>query len=277
MGVNSRLLAVLAGSVLLLAMTPGSAQARPASGPAVVTITSSSQSYEYYQSCSNNPPYSCTTLGTIMGFNVFVSNTPGNRAISVTYQIVAGTATAGVDYTGSATGTISVAPGYPGAVQIPIVNDGVAEPAETLSVHFTGASVPADLTAVGNGTILDGGNFPADCTFSRTATAGSFTCTAPACQPALAGNRAVFGPGPALSAQHRQRVRQRGHRQRHLIGGLQEHRQLLPILHLRLDDRLTRQQQSQPRRLLLAPASPQPGSASSRMASPSASDRRSLT
>lgn len=177
MRVRSTVLTLFGALALaLLAVAPGTAQARPATGNAVVTITATSSSYEYYETCSNTPPYPCNKLSAIMGFNVFVTNTPHNGAITVNYQIVAGTATAGVDYTGS-TGTISVAPGYPGAVQIPIVDDGVAENAETLSVHFTGASVPADLSAVGNGTILDGGSFPADCSFSRNATSGSFTCT----------------------------------------------------------------------------------------------------
>jgi len=62
---------------------------------------------------------------------------------------------------------------------VPLVNDGVAEPSETFTVRLTSASVPGDISDTGTGTILDGSQFPTDCTLSQDLDAGtrSLTCT----------------------------------------------------------------------------------------------------
>jgi hypothetical protein len=166
---------VAAGALAMLAMMAPASAGR--STTAVVTA-SDTDGYEYVKSCDNTAPYSCHTDSGKLVFLINASNTPNNSAISVSYQIVAGTATAGVDYLGPYTGTVTVTPGFPTNVIVPLVNDGSAELAETVSLHLTGASVSANLTSVGHGTVKDGGSVPVDCNFTRDASSASVTCTA---------------------------------------------------------------------------------------------------
>lgn len=173
-------LAVATGALAALGtLAPGLA----AASTSTVVTASDTDGYEYAKNCDNSAPYSCHTDSGKLVFLINVSNTPHNAAISVSYQIVAGTATQGVDYLGRYSGTVTVSPGFPADVVVPLVNDGITEGPETLTLHLTGASVPADLTSVGHGTIDDGGRVPADCNFTRDGSSVSLTCTArPAAQ-----------------------------------------------------------------------------------------------
>lgn len=174
MKVVSRLAATAAAAGLGLfgVLAPGIAHA----STTVVTV-GDTNGYEYVKGCDTTSPYACYTHSGTMVFLINASNTPGGSAISVSWQLVAGTATQGVDYLGPYTGTVSVTPGFPADVVVPLVNDGVTEPAETFTLKLTSASVPADLTSVGHATINDGGRVPVDCNFSRTATSAATACT----------------------------------------------------------------------------------------------------
>ena len=52
-------------------------------------------------------------------------------------------------------------------ITIPIVNDGVLEPDETLRVRLTSSSVGGNLGDTGIGTIFNGSSIPDDCTLFR--------------------------------------------------------------------------------------------------------------
>ncbi|MGE5830630.1 MAG: Calx-beta domain-containing protein [Micromonosporaceae bacterium] len=113
-----------------------------------------------------------------LSFRVYTSRIY-NHDINVGWQISGGTATAGVDYTGPTSGTVTIAANTVNhEVLIQLVNDGFGESSETFDVHLTSASVPADLTSVGTETILDGSRIPVDCTVSKNApNQESMTCT----------------------------------------------------------------------------------------------------
>ncbi|HEY0638571.1 MAG TPA: Calx-beta domain-containing protein [Pseudonocardiaceae bacterium] len=99
--------------------------------------------------------------------------------VTVNYQIVDLTTTAGQDYTVATTGSITLAAHTSQAhFHVPIVNDGVTESNETFRLRATGISVNADISDTGTGTIRDGGNMPADCGMSRIdSDTHSITCT----------------------------------------------------------------------------------------------------
>lgn len=134
--------------------------------------------YEYLPTCSNTAPYPCGPTALNLEFRVYTSHIY-NYDITVGWQISGGTATAGVDFTGPTSGTVTIAANTVNHdVQIPLVYDGVGEPSETFQVHLTSASVPANLTSVGTETILDGSRIPADCSLGKTAPdQESMTCT----------------------------------------------------------------------------------------------------
>jgi hypothetical protein len=134
--------------------------------------------YEYLPTCSNTAPYPCGPTALNLEFRVYTSHIY-NYDITVGWQISGGTATAGNDFTGPTSGTVTIAANTVNHdVQIPLVYDGVGEPAETFQVHLTSASVPANLSSVGTETVLDGSRVPADCSLGKTApNQESMTCT----------------------------------------------------------------------------------------------------
>ncbi|HEX6873338.1 MAG TPA: hypothetical protein VF163_19755, partial [Micromonosporaceae bacterium] len=82
-----------------------------------------------------------------------------------------GTATAGSDYAGPTSGTITIAKNtYANSMYLPLVYDGVGESTEQFTVQLTSSSIPANLNDTGNETILDGTQLPADCTASNPET-----------------------------------------------------------------------------------------------------------
>jgi len=132
--------------------------------------------YEYETMCY-------ATCGTFTKTHEFLFDLYPRKSFSVTvnWEIVDVTTTAGADYTGPTSGTLTLAPNTSQAhLNVPVVNDGVAESTETFRVRATGISVSADISDYGTGTIFDGGNIPPDCSLARinysTATY-AMTCT----------------------------------------------------------------------------------------------------
>jgi hypothetical protein len=134
-------------------------------------------SYEYVKSCSNTAPYPCGTYDQQLVFTIYTTN-QGSAPITVGYQTVDGSAVAASDYQATS-GTVTIQQNSPQAyVWVTIVNDGVAEPTETMQLKLTSSSSPASISSVGTGTILDGGQVPTDCTLGKTAANQlSMTCT----------------------------------------------------------------------------------------------------
>ncbi len=174
----ARLVTVTAAAALVtLGLAPAAAQA---ASRTVFTVWDAG-GYEYYKQCSDTPPYPCGTFngGTLVQVTVANPARP-YRTITAGWQIVDITTTAGADYTGPTSGTLTIPAGQTvTTISIPYVNDGVAEPDETFRVRLTSSSVPgADISDTGIGTIWDGGAVPADCDLSRPdAQSVSMTCT----------------------------------------------------------------------------------------------------
>ncbi|MCZ2340934.1 MAG: hypothetical protein LC104_03960 [Bacteroidales bacterium] len=83
-----------------------------------------------------------------------MSSTP----VTISYQTIAGTATDGADYTGTNTGTVTIAANaLSQTFTIPITTDDLDEPDETFTVQLTGVTSgnATILNATGTGTILD--------------------------------------------------------------------------------------------------------------------------
>jgi len=73
---------------------------------------------------------------------------------TVQYTVVPGTATV-ADYTATTPSTATIAANQlTTSITIPIVNDGITEPAETFSVVISGASVVGDITGLGDDTTV---------------------------------------------------------------------------------------------------------------------------
>ncbi|HET6213349.1 MAG TPA: Calx-beta domain-containing protein, partial [Micromonosporaceae bacterium] len=163
-------IAVLVGAIALA--TFGIASPAQAAPPAL-RINDSTR-YEFVTMCQAT----CGTFTQTMEFLVELYPAK-NFEVTVNYQVQDITTTAGQDYTVAATGTITLAAGTSQAhFYVPIVNDGVAESNETFRLKATGISVNANISDTGTGTILDGGNMPADCSISRVDPAThSITCT----------------------------------------------------------------------------------------------------
>jgi hypothetical protein len=155
------------------ALAAGSA---PRSHGTVVSVRGET-SYEYVKSCSNTAPYPCGTYNAQVEFSIYTTN-QGSAPITVGYQTVDGTATAGSDYQATS-GTVTIQQNAPEAyVLVTIFNDGVGEPSETVNMKLTSSSSPADISSVGTSTILDGGQIPTDCNLGKTAPdQESMTCT----------------------------------------------------------------------------------------------------
>jgi hypothetical protein len=173
---------VAATGLCLLSMPATASHAGPGNaaatrGHGTVVSVRGETSYEYVKSCSNTAPYPCGTYNAQLEFIIYTTN-QGSGSITVGYQTADGSATAGSDYQ-AASGTVTIQQNSPQAyVLVTIFNDGVAEPSETVNLKLTSSSSPADISSVGTGTILDGGQIPTDCSLGKTApNQESMTCT----------------------------------------------------------------------------------------------------
>jgi len=135
-------------------------------------------SYEYYKSCSSSTPYTCSTTSNSLYVPINIDY-PRSTPITLGYQLEDITTTAGLDYTGPTSGTVTLnAWQYGMVLTVPIVNDGVAEPTETFRVRLTSSSVGGNISDTGVATILDAGQIPSDCNLSRSdAYTVSLACT----------------------------------------------------------------------------------------------------
>jgi Calx-beta domain len=131
---------------------------------------------EYRKTCTSQEPFTCGTFGNVASFTIQTSGQ--STPVTVSYEFRSGTAVAGQDFTGPYTGSVTIQPNFPQAwVSVPVVNDGVAEPTESLTLRVTGVSRPANIGAPDETLIFDGGNMPMDCDPARTYSSASITCT----------------------------------------------------------------------------------------------------
>lgn len=166
------LLIVAAGAL----MTLGVAAPAQAAGPTFKV--SDGGAWEYHRTCADVAPFACGDRTQTMYMQVVGPWPPRSYPITLGYVIEPITATAGVDYTGT-TGTVTIPAGqYVASIPIPVVNDRVAEPNETLRVRLTSSSVGGNISDTGIGTIFNDGAIPADCTlFKPDLATTTMTCT----------------------------------------------------------------------------------------------------
>lgn len=139
------------------------------------------QRAEYTLDCTDEPPSHCNVVtANKMYVGITVNNRPRPfRPITVTYQLVNGTAVSGQDFTGTS-GTVTITENNQNInVEVPLINDGVAEPSETFTVRITSVSLPGNISDTGTATIKDGNQFPVDCTLTQDLPneTRSLTCT----------------------------------------------------------------------------------------------------
>jgi Calx-beta domain-containing protein len=160
-----RMAVVVAGAAATIAAVPATAHA---TGNPRITVDDVS-GYEGYVICSdgfNDPPCG-TVANNQLRLYIHLSQTQ-NRDVTVGWQLVDGTALYGSDYTGPTTGSLTIARGaYSNSFTIPLVYDGFNESSEGFTVHLTSSSIPANISDLGNETILDGTQIPADCTVAN--------------------------------------------------------------------------------------------------------------
>lgn len=166
-----RIVAMVFGAGLVLVGMAPAAQAASLSVTVYGGVTA-----EYRKACAGQQPFTCGTFGNVASFTI---QTYGQRSpVTVSYEFLSGTAVAGQDFTGPYTGSVTIQPNFPQAwVSVPVVNDGIAEPTESLSLRVTGVSRPATIGAPDETLIFDGGNMPVDCDPARTFSGSSITCT----------------------------------------------------------------------------------------------------
>jgi Calx-beta domain-containing protein len=172
-----RIVVIAAGAIAIIGMVPAVAHATQT---AIITVDDVSGNEGVVVCDDTGSPPCGTVVANSLYFYIRISNAPPHTAVTVGWQLQDGTAHYGTDYTGPTTGTVTIASGATGAsMSVPLVSDGFNESTEGFTVHLTSASVPANLTDVGNETILDGTQIPADC--STTNPSGglvNLTCTA---------------------------------------------------------------------------------------------------
>src|ERR1051326_2565193 len=170
-------LRVLPMSAALTLAVFGLAPAASAAQPRTVTVDDFA-SYEGDWGCSADPPFTCNEDPGQLQFQIHMSPSP-KTAVTLGWSLEDITATAGQDYTGPTSGTVTFpANGYVTYVYVPLVIDNVAEPNETVRFHITSSSISADISDTAIGTIQDGSQVPADCTVTQTDYNNMFmTCT----------------------------------------------------------------------------------------------------
>ena len=178
MGTARRLVTFIGAAVMVSALAAVPLAPAAVAAPKTTITVGSFSGFEYLPTCSNTPPFPCGQTALNLRFRIYTSRF-FQEDITVDWQIFGGTATAGQDYSGPTTGTVTIAAHtINNEVLIPLVNDGFGEPDETFQVRVTGASVPANLSSVGTQTIRDGSRIPGDCSLSKNATNHTaMTCT----------------------------------------------------------------------------------------------------
>jgi hypothetical protein len=166
----NRTLAVLTGTLTVVALSIIPAVQASASSSDIVIDNASSYQYYLYCNESKSPP-PCNLQGsTELEFEVY--NAAGGPASTIGYTIVNGTAVDGVNFNIPMTGTINVpADGGDGALLVPVIDVSGVDTTETFTVDLAnGASA--------TGTILPQAEVPSDCSLSPVGNTGiSMTCT----------------------------------------------------------------------------------------------------
>jgi Calx-beta domain len=160
-----RRIAIAGGTTIaVIGMLPAVAHA---ARTATITVDNVS-GYEGVVVCDDfgSPPCGSVQANSLF-FYIRISNGPPNKAVTVDWQLVDGTATYGNDFTGPVSGTITIAAGTVAqSMSVPLVSDGFNESTEQLTVHLSHPSVSANL-GDGTETILDGTQIPADCSVAN--------------------------------------------------------------------------------------------------------------
>jgi hypothetical protein len=175
-----RLLA-MAGTVALVmfGLVPAADAAKPKPPPQPTTVTvDDSTRYEGDWVCTADAPFGCSIRPGQLQFQIHLSPSP-NQAVTLGWALDDITTTAGQDYTGPTSGTVTFpANGFVTYMNVPLVTDGVAEPTETVRFRLTSSSIPANITDTAIGTVQNGTQEPADCTVTQTDYNNMFmTCT----------------------------------------------------------------------------------------------------
>ena len=128
-------------------------------------------------SVSANPSTVAEAAGANAGVT-FTLNAVQSSNVTVTYSTVNGTAVAGSDFTGATNATATILAGQTSAtVQIPILNDNVAESSESFSVNLVGATLNGNaIQASGSAAITITDNDPPP-TGTNLLVNGSFEAT----------------------------------------------------------------------------------------------------
>lgn len=176
MRTTRRLVTIIGAASMLWATAAVPAVPTALAAPKTVLTVGSFTQFEHLPTCENTAPFECEDTSLNLLFRIYTSR-QFHDPITVGWEVVGGTATAGLDYSGPTSGTV-VIEHVNNEVLIPLVIDGFGEPDETIEVGLTGASVPADLSSVGTQTIRDGSRVPEDCSLSKNAPEQlAMTCT----------------------------------------------------------------------------------------------------
>ncbi|HEY0636662.1 MAG TPA: Calx-beta domain-containing protein [Pseudonocardiaceae bacterium] len=162
------------GTLTMLPMTAAAA-------PRPVLTAGVGFSHEYVNTCQSTAPYTCTVADGLLQITIQVRDRPTPAApITVGYQIVDVTTTAGADYTGPTSGTVTIpATANYTFLYVPVVRDSVAETSERFDVRLTSSSISADRSDIGWAYIYDGGRIPPDCVETAASeTQRALTCSA---------------------------------------------------------------------------------------------------
>jgi hypothetical protein len=173
---RSMLRTLMMASAVALAVL-GQVPAATAAQTRTVTVDDFA-SYEGIWSCTASSPYSCSPHAGQLQFQIHMNPSP-KQAVTLGWRLEDITTTAGQDYTGPTSGTVTFpANGYVTYVYVPVVMDGVTESNETARFRITSSSLPADISDTAIGTINNGSAVPTDCTVTQTAYNNMFmTCT----------------------------------------------------------------------------------------------------
>ena len=130
MRIVRRCMIILVATALGLLALPAASPAATPRGHGLVVSVRGETSYEYVKSCSNTAPYPCGTYNAQVEFTIYTTN-QGSAPVTIGYQTVDGTGTAGSDYVATS-GTVTIQHNSPQAyVLVTLINDGVSEPTET--------------------------------------------------------------------------------------------------------------------------------------------------
>jgi hypothetical protein len=152
--------------------------AAPAQAAPVAFTVWDGGSYEYFKTCSDDPPFTCGTFAHNMYVQVTGPWPPRSQPITLGYVVEPITASPGADYV-VPSGTVTIPAGqYVTGIYVTLVADGAAESPETFRVRLTSSSIGGNISDTGIGTIYNDGLIPGDCTLSKpNLVLTSMTCT----------------------------------------------------------------------------------------------------